>query len=186
MAELKCRVLNRRLAGGFSLIELLTALAIFGVLLTFGPPAYSGWMASQRLANEARHLAETLQLARSEAIKHGYRVNVCKTRDRVQCTDHGDWSSGWLVYVDENHNGQVEDDEIVLHKEGAAPDGISIQGNRPIADYVSFTSLGHARLLDGGLQMGTFVVCKPGQNALKVVLANSGRPRIDKTSEICP
>lgn len=90
------------------------------------------------------------------------------------------------MYVDENHNGQVEDDEIVLHKEGPAPDGISIQGNRPIADYLSYTSLGHARLLNGGLQMSTFVVCKPGQNALKVVLANSGRARIDKTPEICP
>lgn len=186
MRELECRIFNGRVPRGLSLIELLTGLAIFGALLAFGPPAYSGWMASQQLANEARHLAETLQLARSEAIKHGYRVNVCKTRDRVQCTDHGDWTSGWLVYVDENHSGQVEDDEIVLHKEGPAPNDISIQANRPIAEYVSYTSLGHARLLNGGLQMGTFVVCKPGQNALKVVLANSGRARIDKTPQICP
>jgi hypothetical protein len=34
--------------------------------------------------------------------------------------------------------------------------------------------------------MGTFVVCKSGQNALKVVLANSGRARIEKTKERCP
>ena len=90
------------------------------------------------------------------------------------------------MYIDENHNGQVDDDELVLHRQGPAPDGISVRGNRPIADYVSYTSLGHARLLNGGLQMGTFVVCKSGQNALIVVLANSGRARIEKTPERCP
>jgi len=171
---------------GFSLIELLMALAIFGVLLAIGPPAYSNWMAAQQLANQARFLAETLQRARSEAIKQGYRVNVCKSPDRVQCAEHGTWASGWLVYVDENRNGQVDHDELVLHREGAAQHGVTVSANHPLESYVSYTSLGHARLLNGALQMGTFVVCKSGQNALKVVLANSGRVRIDKTQEPCP
>jgi len=170
----------------FTLLELLITLAVFGTLLALGTPAYSSWIAAQQLANEAHSLAGTLQLARSEAIKHGYRVNVCKSRDRVRCTDAGGWDSGWLMYVDENHDGQLDDDEIVLHSEGPAPDGISVRGNRPVEEYVSYTNLGHARLLNGGLQMGTFVVCKSGQNALKVVLANSGRPRIDRTREPCP
>ena len=180
------QIVAKRDLKGFTLGELLLALAIFGALLAFGTPAYSSWMAAQQLANEAHFLAETLQRARSEAIKHGYRVNVCKSRDRVQCTDRGGWDSGWLMYVDENHDGQVDDDELVLRREGPAPDGISVSGNRPVADYVSYTSLGHARLLNGGLQMGTFVVCRSGQNALKVVLANSGRARIEKTQQRCP
>ena len=79
----------------------------------------------------------------------------------------------------------IDSDEQVLRREGAAPDGITVQANHPVADYVSYTSLGHARLLSGALQMGTFVVCKPGQDALKVVLANSGRARIDKTRDRC-
>jgi hypothetical protein len=51
---------------------------------------------------------------------------------------------------------------------------------------VSYTSLGHARMLSGALQMGTFVVCKPGQDALQVVLANSGRARVQPTAQRCP
>jgi type IV fimbrial biogenesis protein FimT len=171
---------------GFSLLELMMALMIFAVLFTTVPPAYRGWIAAQQLANHAHFVADTLDRARSEAIKHGYRVNVCKTQDGRQCTDRGSWESGWLMYVDENHDGEIDPDEIVLHREGPAPDGITMHGNRPVADYVSYTSLGHARLLNGALQMGTFLVCKPGQNALKVVLANSGRARIDKTGERCP
>jgi type IV fimbrial biogenesis protein FimT len=170
---------------GFTLIEIMIALVVFGVLLTAAVPAYRDWIAAQQLANHAHFITDTLDLARSEAIKHGNRVNLCKSGDRRQCTDDGDWEQGWLLFVDENRSGQVDDDTVVLHREGAARDGITMRGNRPVEDYVSFTSLGHARLLSGALQMGTFVICKSGQNALKVVLANSGRARIDKTTDRC-
>ena len=170
---------------GFTLIELLIALAVLGVLLVVAPPAYRDWIASQQLANHARFLADTLDIARSEAIKHGYRVNVCKSVDRRQCATAGGWEAGWIMYVDENRDGDIDSDEPVIRREGSAPDGITVSGNQPVANYVSYTALGHARLLSGALQMGTFVVCKSGQNALNVVLANSGRARIDKTHDRC-
>jgi type IV fimbrial biogenesis protein FimT len=176
---------QRRTERGFTLVEIMIALVIFALLLSAALPAYRDWIAAQQLANHAHFIADTLDLARSEAIKHGYRVNLCKTRDGRQCTDDGGWEQGWLLFVDENHSGQVDDDETVLHSEGPARDGITMHGNRPVEDYVSYTSLGHARLLSGALQMGTFVLCKSGQNALKVVLANSGRARIDKTTDRC-
>jgi type IV fimbrial biogenesis protein FimT len=173
-------------APGFSLIEFMIALAILGVLLLAILPAYREWIASQQLMNHARFLADTLDLARSEAIKHGFRVNLCKTLDQRQCTSSaGGWETGWIMFVDENHDGEIESDEQVIRREGSAPDGITVHGNHPVVDYVSYTSLGHARLLGGALQMGTFVVCKTGQNALKVVLANSGRARIDKSHDRC-
>jgi hypothetical protein len=40
--------------------------------------------------------------------------------------------------------GQVDDDTIVLRREGPVGDGITMHGNRPVEDYVSYTSLGHA------------------------------------------
>ena len=46
----------------------------------------------------------------------------------------------------QNHDGEIDPDEIVLHREGPAPNGITMHGDRPVADYVSYTSLGHARL----------------------------------------
>jgi len=170
---------------GFTFIEIMIALVVFGLLTALALPSYRDWIAAQQLANHAHFVADTLDVARSEAIKHGYRVNLCKTRDRRQCTDEGGWEQGWLLFVDENRSGQVDDDTLVLHREGPAGNGITMHGNRPVEDYVSYTSLGHARLLSGALQMGTFVLCKSGQNALKVVLANSGRARIDKTRDRC-
>ena len=179
------RPAGRRAARGFSLIELMLGLVIFGFLFAIVPPAYRDWIASQQLANHAHFMVNTLELARSEAIKQGYRVNVCKTRDGRACADDGGWETGWLVFVDENRNGNVDPDEQILRREGPARDEITVRGNRPVEDYVSYTSLGHARLLNGALQMGTFIVCKPGQKALHVVLANSGRLRIEKTRDVC-
>jgi len=51
---------------------------------------------------------------------------------------------------------------------------------------VSYTPLGRARMLNGALQMGTFTLCRSGQNALEIVLANSGRVRVVKTGDRCP
>ena len=176
---------HRRGVAGVTLIELLVALTILSLLLTLAVPAYGRWMAEYRQRNQAQALAAALTLARSEAIKHGFRVNVCKSRDGRLCADDGGWTPGWLMHTDDNANGQVDDDEDVVRAEPAPPDKITIVGNRPVADYVSYTSLGHARLSNGALQMGTFTVCSSGLTALKVILANSGRVRIVKTSEPC-
>jgi len=170
---------------GFTLMELIVCLAVFGTLLALAPATYGEWIASQQLANHARLLTETLELARSEAIKHGYRVNVCKSSDGRRCDDRAGWEAGWVMFVDENRDGEIDDDQQIIRREGAAPAQITLAANRPVADYVSYTSLGHARLLSGALQMGTFVVCKPGQDAIKVVLAHSGRARMEKTRERC-
>jgi type IV fimbrial biogenesis protein FimT len=185
MGKATVRWSTKRRHAGWSLLEIAIALAIATLLLALGVPAYHDWIASQHLLNHAQLLAQTLTLARTEAIQHGYRVSVCKSADGRQCADAGRWDMGFLMHTDDNADGVVDDDEALLRAEGPAPHNITVDANRPIDDYISFTGLGHARLLNGALQMGTFTVCKPGRDALLVVLANSGRVRIDRTRDRC-
>jgi type IV fimbrial biogenesis protein FimT len=91
------------------------------------------------------------------------------------------WEGGWAIIADADRGGAS-----TIARERAAAPGITIRGNRPIADYVSYTSAGHARRFDGALQMGTFTVCRPGHRARKVILANSGRARIEMSPDACP
>jgi len=170
---------------GFSLIELLIAMSVASVLLAFGVPGYQGMVGGYQLSNHAQFLAGTLNQARSEAIKRSQRVNVCKTYDAKQCAAEGSWASGWILFVDTNRNGQIDPGEQILHIEGPVANRITLSGNHPVEDYVSYTSMGNARMLNGALQMGTFVACKAGQSAIKIVLANSGRARVEKTALAC-
>ena len=173
-------------AAAFTLVELVVALAIAGLLAVLAMPAFHDWLGAYQLANHAKHLAETMTRARTEAVRRGHRVNLCKASGPGNCADQGTWTAGFLVFVDVNRNGKVDDNEPVLEVGGAAPRGITVTANRPLDDYVSYTNLGQARLLNGALQMGTFTVCRSRQWALHVVLANSGRVRIEKTGDRCP
>ena len=178
-------IVQRRYAA-FTLVEMSVALAIAALLIVIAAPAFHNWLGAYRLANHAKHLAETMTRARTEAVRRGHRVNLCKSVDRARCADETSWNAGFVVFVDVNRNGRIDDGEPVLEIEGPAPPGISVSGNRPVDDYVSYTGLGEARMLNGALQMGTFTVCRPGLRARKVVLASSGRARVETVTETCP
>ncbi len=172
-------------AAGFTVVELMIALAIGAVLLLMAVPSYRAWIADVEVRHHVQALVEALSLARAEAIKRNGRVNLCHSADGLQCADAGSWETGWLVYGDANHNGELDDDETVIRVEGPAKPGITVRGNRPVEDYVSYTAVGHTRMINGALQMGTFTVCRPGHNAVDVVLANGGRVRVNRTKLPC-
>ena len=173
-------------APGVTLIELLFGLALAAVLIALGVPAYADWIADYQVLNHAEKLAGTMNIARSEALKRGHPVDLCKSVDLRDCTVRGGWEEGYIVLTDTDRDGALDAGERALRVEGPATAGITIRGNRPVADYVSYTSLGTTRLLRGGLQMGTITVCKSGRRAVDVVLAHSGRARIQCTATICP
>jgi len=171
-------------ATGVTLLELLIALVIAGIVLSFNLPDWGRWMAEQALHDRADALLHTLDRARSEAVKRGGRVAVCPTAGGACPGMPAPWEGGWTI-VAAPVPGSA-DPVIAIAREPAAPDGVTIRGNRPVADYVSYTSLGYARRIDGALQMGTFTVCRTGHKLRKVIVANSGRARIERTTEDCP
>jgi type IV fimbrial biogenesis protein FimT len=173
-------------AAAFTLVEMAIGLAIAALLIVIGVPAFHDWLGAVELANHAKHLAETMTRARTEAVRRGHRVNLCKSPTQDRCADVGSWDAGFVVYVDANNDGKIDPGESVLEIGAAAPRGITITANRPLDDYVSYTSLGQARMQNGALQMGTLTFCRTGQKALHVVLANSGRVRVEKTADRCP
>jgi type IV fimbrial biogenesis protein FimT len=166
---------------GVTLLELMAGLAIAGIVFALGVPAFGTWFAEQQLQDRAEALLHALDLARSEAIRRGDRVDVCP--GGAAC-DGGamPWEGGWIVVPDAARTAAAPP---ITHERPAAG-GITIRGNRPVADYVSYTAAGHARRFDGALQMGTFTICRAGQRARKVILANSGRARIETAADVCP
>lgn len=173
-------------ARGFTLIELSIAVALVGIVFAVAVPSWGRYFAEHGVRERADALADAFVLARAEAIRRGGRVAVCpRSADRCEPGAAG-WERGWLVFADDNRNGVRDAGEAIVTREGPALPGVTIRGNRPVADYVSYTSLGQLRRSDGALQMGSFLVCRTGIAGRKVVLANGGRVRIATADGACP
>ena len=102
------RELSRRLAGrtqsGFTLVELMVAIAVLAILASIATPSFQGIVAENRATSAANELLATLQFARSAAIAQSRQVTVCPSSSPPTCgTDNTNWHSGWIVLLD----GQV-------------------------------------------------------------------------------
>ncbi len=168
---------------GFTLIELMIALALALLLLTLGIPSFKELIQSNRLTTAADDLLAALQLTRSEAIKRGIRITLCKSANGTSCSNSGGYEQGWIVFSDSNNNVMVDTEELIIRV--FAPvypgSGISLTGNVPVANYISYTADGIARLANGAFQAGTLTVCMSPQ-ARQIVLNNVGRIKLSKAS----
>lgn len=90
-------------AQGFTLIELMTTIAVLGVVLGFAVPGVQQLVQNNRQSTQLNTFGATLAMARSEAIKQNTRVVVCPSSDRLTCaTAPTGWQVGWIAYVDRN------------------------------------------------------------------------------------
>ena len=99
-----------RPAGGFSLIEMLMALAVFAVLAATGLPEFSRFVRDVKLGGVSSDLRADMQFARSESIRRNARVLVCprSTSTSLICAAPvaaTTWMNGWLVCYDVNADG---------------------------------------------------------------------------------
>ena len=89
---------DRRTTRGFSLLELMFTLAVASILVTVGVPGFVDIVRNNRAAANANEMVTALSIARSEAIRRGARVSICRSADQAACA--GTWTDGWIVFVD--------------------------------------------------------------------------------------
>jgi len=105
--------LNRRLAAmrGFTLIEMMIAIIVMGVLLAIAIPNMSAWLLAARARSASEFYMEGFALARRQAITHNgasritltvnpstgqmdWQVDVCFPTVQTPCDDNsGSWST---------------------------------------------------------------------------------------------
>lgn len=180
----------RSIFKGFTLVELLTGVAVMAVLMRLAMPAMSGVLDSVKLASASNTFLYNLHLARSEAIKRNGRVVLCKSATGLSCAADGSWEQGWLVFHDVNNNATLDTGEEIIQREGALPSNFRLTGNTPVEKYVSYTPSGTAKLSSGAFQAGTITLCRLSASSVEarqIIVSTTGRPRIQKeTVSACP
>ncbi|MCL2297926.1 MAG: GspH/FimT family pseudopilin [Proteobacteria bacterium] len=171
---------------GFNLIELIIVLALISGALAMAAPAMGDWLTKSRQRNLAKAIAHAITIARTEAIKRNTRVTICISANQQTCTQSGGWEQGWIIFPGPISSTLEVDDTIIHHESSGTFFNLTATGNQPVRRYLSFLSTGRPHLLSGAFQAGTITVCAPGQNAINVVMAATGRTRIENTSTPCP
>jgi len=174
------------LQSGLTLVELAVSLAIAAALMGLAVPSFARLLAEHRLGDEARRLSDAIFHARSEALKRNGPVVICASVPADPCGPTRLWHEGWLMFADSDADGTPDAGEPPIGHDGPAESGVTMTGNRPVAHYLRFDWTGHARTVSGALQMGTLEVCRSGLVGYHVVLANSGRTRIERMRGTCP
>ncbi|MGE0484823.1 MAG: GspH/FimT family pseudopilin [Gammaproteobacteria bacterium] len=189
---------------GFTIIELMTVVALMALLVTIGIPNFRTMVANNRVTSQVNLFSSSLQLARSEAVKSNRRVVVCPSTTGTNCTADVDWNVGWISFVDRGDgttigtpNNQVDDnsggsaaddpcgatagddasdDCILEYVAGLTPSTMTLKSDAS-NDYVFYNGLGAIN------EAATFVLCddRGAVSARAVFVENTGRVSIRTT-----
>lgn len=173
----------QRDVGGFSLLELMITLLIIALLVSLAMPNFMSRVQDDRLTSQINEFAAALYLTRSEAIKRGVRVTLCKSSDGLTCTTANGWEQGWLIFEDNNSDATLNNISELIVKHEALNPNLRLRGNNLVADYISYTASGHVKTTSDAIMSGSLTLCDnrtdPQVTMKKLVLIGSGRFRIE-------
>jgi len=167
-------------AYGFSLIQLLTALAIIAITTSLALPGYRTFTARNQAAAVVNEMLNQLRFARTEALAKGLYVSVCAIGEEDTCGE--DWNKGVYVFNDPDADGEIDNagDIIRIFSQGKMRGTLTMNGG--LFNYINFTPMGT------GLRKhisGNIVYCPvPGDATLGrvIIFHKSGRAYLGQDS----
>ena len=182
---------KRNQTNGFTLIELMSTLAVAAVLLVAAAPSFISFQRNSELTSLANKLVGAINSARGEAMKTGRNAYVIPTNT-------SNWSGGWRVYVDLNGNDSYDagTDMLVL-SEPAVSSFLTISGNNSAAvatsptPHIGFNGSGFARSIPSSNTLANVALTikrndisstTADEETRLVIVARTGRTRACKPS----
>lgn len=165
---------------GFTLIELMIAVGLTGLLLSMAVPALDIFVSNARQTGAINDFVSSIHQARSTAVTTNTRVTICPSSSGTNCEAVG-WNEGWIVFSDPDSDRNVDNGERIIGTAGSV-DGLTIQS----AEFGTFLMYRpNGRVMNASLNgsSGAFVVCdgRGADHAKVMTLDLSGRPRLSKT-----
>lgn len=152
---------------GFTLIELMVTISVLAIVLAIAVPSFQDMVRRNRLTSETNNLVSALAIARSEAIKRGSVVTVCKTSNpdtaSPTCATGANWVDGWVVFTDGGTRGTIDGTDIRLKvQQPGSTGGPTITPSNSFLNFVSYGGAGAAVVNNSVREIpttGTFTTC---------------------------
>lgn len=159
---------------GVTMMELMVTLSIAAILLTIAAPSMRDFIIDNRVAGASNQLMASFAFARSEAIRRGVTVTLCKSANGATCANAGGWEQGWIIFPDGGVQGTVDGGDAPIRVVEAFTN-LTISGGANFTNWFSYLSNGAS---DGAaLNNGTFSVCS-SPSGRDIVINDTGRVRV--------
>jgi len=160
----------------FTLVELMIVLGVAAILATMAAPAFWNMIQNQRATTQANELVTAVNLARSEAVKRGERVELCASADPDAGSCGGsDWTAGWVVRLDGDPNG-------VIRVWGALPATANLNETTGGEDRITYTSRGEVL---GSRTFDLWFDGCTGDQQRNIRVNAAGRPSVTRLDTEC-
>jgi len=170
-------IMSKPKRAGFTLIELITTIAVASILLSLAVPGVRNFTMNARQAGSINEFVSAMHLARNTAITTNSRVTVCASAGGDNC-EATTWNQGWLVFIDDNSDQLVTPGERVI---GAGAGSVSLDiDSAQFGRFFMYRPNGRVMNAAVTTNTGEFTVCdERGADHARVVIVDiSGRPRL--------
>ncbi|MGY6519797.1 MAG: GspH/FimT family pseudopilin [Lysobacteraceae bacterium] len=167
---------------GFTLVEVMITVAILAVLIAAAVPSFEFIRNTSSLASASNDVLAAVQTARTEAVRRGVPVVLCRSEDGATCNAGGGNWGGWLVFADIDRSGAVSAGDDLIQS-GTFPTRMEVRAGGDVAtgnQRVVFRPSGMApgpggaALLDGFVQV-CLPTTRPEENVRRVAIGAGGR-----------
>lgn len=181
-----------RKSRGLTLIELLVVLTVVAVITTLAAPSFTRLIQSNTISSNVNAFLADMRFARSEAIRLGGAVVMCRS-DAPEASSPtcgsgsgpggNGWVSGWIVFQDLDNDGNKDnaspiDPVLRVQAPITSMDSI-VEGGSSSSTKIRFTATGRLLNLSSGATQFQFGGGNYANDIQRMVCVNlGGRARI--------
>lgn len=158
-------------SGGFSLIEIMVAIVIVGIVLAYSLPTYAIWIENSKIRNGAESILNGLQKARAAAVMNNAQVEFI-------LGDNSAWTVG-CVTPTATCPAQIEHRASV----DGSSSGVTVTTTPASRTTITFSHLGIGVDTDedeefGRVDVDTTAILSDDSRNLRIVVSPSGSVRM--------